>query len=84
MISGYTGGPEKLPTYGTSRRAKRATRGVWVVFDPQIAYEVAHFFGRTMTPQRNGQFADLGTQYLSVIFARGKLRPRLPRRVKKR
>ena len=75
VISGYTGGPEKLPTYGDVASGQTGHQeAVWVVFDPQkIAYEkLLHIFWQNIDPtQRNGQFADLGTQYLSVIFARG-------------
>lgn len=72
VISGYTGGVKKSPTYdevsaGTTAHAE----AVRVVFDPaKITYaRLLEIFWRSVDPlSANGQFCDRGTQYRSGIF----------------
>lgn len=72
VISGYTGGAEKKPAYYEVARGKTGHQeAVWVVYHPsEITYErLLDIFWRQIDPtQNNGQFADLGPQYETVIF----------------
>jgi peptide-methionine (S)-S-oxide reductase len=69
---GYTGGVVNEPTYelvclGTTGHFE----SVEVLFDPgQISYEqIVDFFWRHIDPTRNdGQFCDIGPQYVPCIF----------------
>ncbi len=71
-VSGYTGGDIKNPTYeqvcsGTSGHIE----AVEVIFDSsEITYEeLVEIFWRQIDPtDRDGQFADRGSQYQPVIF----------------
>ncbi len=72
VISGYTGGPEKDPTYGEVSSGRTGhTEAVQIVFNPTvISYEeLLEIFWRSMDPtDAGGQFADRGTQYRPGIF----------------
>lgn len=72
VISGYTGGKEKDPTYiQVSAGRTSHTEGVEVRYDPEkISYsELVEFFWRTIDPtQVNGQFCDKGKQYRTAIY----------------
>ncbi len=72
VISGYTGGKKTDPTYievasGMTEHAE----AIEVLFNPaRISYsKLLEIFWRNINPtQKNGQFADIGKQYRSVIF----------------
>jgi peptide-methionine (S)-S-oxide reductase len=72
VISGYTGGTKKDPSYeevssGTTGHAE----SVRVVFDPaKISYaKLLEIFWHNVDPfSANGQFCDRGNQYRSAIF----------------
>ena len=72
VVSGYTGGEEKDPTY--EQVAAGATghyEAVQVYYDPQkISYtELLEVFWRHVNPtDAGGQFVDRGPQYRSAIF----------------
>ena len=72
VISGYTGGPEIKPSYSDVARGKTGHQeAVWVVYDSrQLTYSrlVEIFWTQIDPTQDNGQFADIGTQYETVIF----------------
>lgn len=72
VLSGYTGGSEKNPTYEqVSSGATGHTEAVLVKFDPEkVTYEqLVETFWRNINPtQRNGQFYDRGPQYRTGIF----------------
>lgn len=72
VISGYTGGPEKDPTYEQVARGMTGhTESVQVHFDPkQISYrDVLEVFWRNIDPtDAGGQFVDRGAQYRPGIF----------------
>jgi peptide-methionine (S)-S-oxide reductase len=88
VISGYTGGFKKNPTYeevssGTTGHAE----SVEVTFDPrQITYaQLLDLFWHNVDPtQANGQFCDHGTQYRSAIFYRDSTQKRLAEESKRR
>lgn len=72
VVSGYTGGATKDPTYeevGTGRTGHYES--VQIVFDPaKVSYaQLLDRFWHAIDPtQGDGQFCDLGTEYRSVIF----------------
>jgi len=72
VISGYTGGPEEKPSYSDVARGKTGHQeAVWVVYDSRkITYErlLKVFWSQIDPTQDNGQFADIGLQYTTVIF----------------
>lgn len=72
VVSGYTGGPEKDPTYEqVSSGATGHTEAVQIVFRPEIvSYEtLLEIYWRSMDPTDiGGQFADRGRQYRPEIF----------------
>ena len=72
VASGYSGGPEINPTYEqvASGRTGHA-EAVEILYDPEkIRYEkLLEVFWMNIDPtQENGQFADRGRQYRTVIF----------------
>ena len=72
MVSGYSGGPEKNPTYQqVSSGATGHTEVVQIKYDPtRIRYdELLQVFWMSMNPtDAGGQFADRGSQYRPEIF----------------
>lgn len=72
VISGYTGGKEKNPTYKeVAGGVTGHTEAVQVHFDPDlISYEqLLQVYWKSMDPTDiGGQFADRGTQYRPEIF----------------
>ena len=72
VISGYSGGKEKNPTYGEVAGGKTSHReSVQVTFNPEvISYaELVDIFWQTYDPTDvGGSFFDRGTQYESAIF----------------
>ena len=72
VISGYTGGKEKNPSYRQVASGRTGhTEAVQVIYDPgQIHYgQLLQVFWRSMDPtDAGGQFADRGRQYRPEIF----------------
>ena len=72
VISGYTGGPEKNPTYKEVARGRTGhTEVVQITYDPTLISfkELVSVFWRSMDPtDAKGQFADRGSQYRPGIF----------------
>jgi len=72
VISGYTGGKEKDPTYNqVSAGATGHTEAVQVLYDPEkVTYaELLDIFWQSVDPtDAGGQFVDRGGQYRSAIF----------------
>ncbi|MFN4000157.1 peptide-methionine (S)-S-oxide reductase MsrA [Algoriphagus sp.] len=72
VISGYSGGKEKNPTYGEVSSGKTSHKeAVQITFDPEvISYsELADIFWQTYDPTDvGGSFYDRGSQYESAIF----------------
>ena len=72
VVSGYTGGAEKDPTYvQVSAGGTGHTEAVEVLYDPnKVSYsELVEYFWLTIDPtQANGQFCDKGRQYRTGIF----------------
>ena len=72
VISGYTGGSEKNPTYQQVAHGMTGhTESVQVHYDPaQISYaDILEVFWRNIDPtDGGGQFVDRGSQYRSGIF----------------
>jgi len=71
-VVGYTGGPQKNPTYEqVSSGGTGHAEAILVTYDPaQVSYEqLVEIFWRNIDPtQANGQFADIGKQYRTAIF----------------
>jgi len=72
VISGYTGGKLKNPTYGdVSSGSTEHVEAVQVSYDPsKISYEeLLDIFWKQIDPtDPGGQFADRGHQYTTAIF----------------
>jgi peptide-methionine (S)-S-oxide reductase len=72
VVSGYTGGQKKNPTYEeVSAGGTGHAESVEVTYDPaKISYEkLLEIFWHNVDPlQASGQFCDHGTQYRSAIF----------------
>ncbi|MBU1078228.1 MAG: peptide-methionine (R)-S-oxide reductase MsrB, partial [Spirochaetes bacterium] len=72
VISGYTGGKEKDPTYEDVAKSKTGhAESVQITFDPKvISYsELLDVFWMQIDPtDSGGQFVDRGAQYRSAIF----------------
>lgn len=70
--SGYTGGNEKMPTYEQVSSGKTGHfEAIEIVYDPEkVNYEtLLEVFWKNIDPtQANGQFVDIGKQYLSAVF----------------
>ncbi len=81
VISGYTGGSEKNPTY---RQVSSGSTGhlesVLVTYDPEkVSYEkLLEVFWRQINPtDPGGQFVDRGKQYTTAIFYHNEKQKRL-------
>ncbi|WP_281645181.1 peptide-methionine (S)-S-oxide reductase MsrA [Parendozoicomonas sp. Alg238-R29] len=74
--SGYTGGPEKNPTYRqVSSGRTRHIESVRVTYDPdKVSYEtLLYTYWRSVDPTvANKQFCDSGPHYRTAIFYKGK------------
>jgi peptide methionine sulfoxide reductase msrA/msrB len=72
VVSGYAGGSEKNPSYeAVSSAATSHVEAVEITYDPEkVNYEILlNTFWQNIDPtQRDGQFADRGPQYKTVIF----------------
>lgn len=72
VVSGYTGGPEKNPTYKQVASGRTGhTEAVEISFDPDvISYEeILEVYWQQIDPTSpNGQFVDRGSQYRPEIF----------------
>jgi peptide methionine sulfoxide reductase msrA/msrB len=72
VISGYTGGTEKNPTYADVASGKTGHReAIQVTYDPsKISYEqLLDIFWKSIDPtDAEGQFADKGKEYTTAIF----------------
>lgn len=72
VISGYSGGHTKNPTYESSNTGKTGhAEAVEVIYDPNkidFATLVRVYFGSQDPTQVNGQGPDNGSQYRSIIF----------------
>ena len=72
VTSGYTGGPEKHPTYEqVSAGLTGHQESIEIKFDPsRISYDrLVDIFWHSVDPtQGNGQFCDHGRQYVSAIY----------------
>lgn len=72
VISGYSGGHTKNPTYEDSNTGKTGhAEAVEVIYDPNIvsfATLVDVYFASQDPTQVNGQGPDQGSQYRSIIF----------------
>jgi len=72
VVSGYTGGDKKDPTYEeVSRGGTGHTEAIQVYYDPnKVTYDVLlDVFWRHINPtDSDGQFVDRGSQYRSEIF----------------
>lgn len=71
-VVGYTGGKEKKPAYEqVSNRQTGHAEAIEVTFDPRVVtYEqLLEVYWHTIDPtQSDGQFADIGPQYMTYIF----------------
>ena len=81
VISGYTGGDRKNPTYkAVARGLTKHVEAVQVHYDPaQITYQdLLEVFWRSIDPTDDGgQFVDRGTQYVTGIFVQDEEQKRL-------
>lgn len=72
VISGYTGGTKKNPTYEeVSTQSTGHIEAIQITFDPQkVSYEkLLEVFWRNIDPtDSEGQFVDQGSSYVSRIF----------------
>lgn len=72
VISGYSGGHTKNPTYESNNTGKTGhAESVEVIYDPNIvsfSTLVDVYFGSQNPTQVNGQGGDRGSQYRSIIF----------------
>ena len=81
VISGYTGGPERNPTYEqVSAKTTGHAESVQITFDPkQITYAqlLDYFWHNTDPTDAGGQFCDRGPEYRSEIFCHDATQKRL-------
>jgi len=72
VVSGYTGGHEKNPTYEEISSGQTGhVEAVQIIFDPsKITYsEILNLFWRQIDPtDPGGQFVDRGPQYRTALF----------------
>lgn len=87
VVSGYTGGHKKDPTYQEVSSGKTGhMEAVQVTFDPsELTYKkLLDVFWMQIDPtDPNGQFADKGSQYKTAIFYHSKEQKRLAEESKK-
>ncbi|MFQ5528032.1 MAG: peptide-methionine (S)-S-oxide reductase MsrA [Thermoanaerobaculia bacterium] len=73
--SGYTGGPERNPTYKDVSYGRTGhAEAVEILYDPErVSYEeLLDVFWRNIDPlTENAQFCDKGSQYRTAIYYRG-------------
>jgi peptide methionine sulfoxide reductase msrA/msrB len=88
VISGYTGGKVKNPTYEqVSSGGTGHAESIKVIFDPtRVSYEqLLEVFWQEIDPtDAGGQFVDRGTQYRSAIFYANEEQKRLAEASRKR
>lgn len=88
VVSGYSGGKEKNPTYSEVSSGKTSHReAVQITFDPEvISYsELVDIFWQTYDPTDvGGSFYDRGTQYESAIFFHNDLQKKVAEESKAR
>ena len=76
VVSGYTGGQEKDPTYEEVSKGQTGhVEAVQIIFDPsRITYsEILDLFWRQVDPtDPGGQFVDRGPQYRATIYYHNK------------
>ena len=84
VVSGYTGGPEKNPTYEQVSSGRTGhLEAIQVTYDPaRLSYaSLLDVFWRQIDPTDDGgQFADRGSQYRTGIFVRNDEERRLAER----
>lgn len=72
VISGYSGGHTKKPTYETSNTGETGhAEAVEVIYDPKtvsFSQLLEVYFGSQNVSQVNGQGNDKGSQYRSILF----------------
>ena len=72
VISGYSGGHTKNPTYEESNTGRTGhAEAVEVIYDPEVVSFktlVQVYYGSQNPTQVNGQGPDIGSQYRSIIF----------------
>lgn len=72
VISGYSGGHTKNPTYESSNTGRTGhAEAVEVIYDPEVVdfqTLVRVFFGSQDPTQVGGQGPDIGSQYRSIVF----------------
>lgn len=72
VISGYSGGHTKNPTYEESNTGNTGhAEAVEVIYDPEVVdfkTLVEVYYGSQNPTQVNGQGPDMGSQYRSIIF----------------
>lgn len=72
VVSGYSGGHTKNPTYESSNTGRTGhAEAVEVIYDPQVIdfkTLVEVYYGSQDPTQVNGQGPDIGSQYRSIIF----------------
>ena len=87
VVSGYTGGPEKNPTYKQVAYGQTGhTEAIQVFYDPdKISYEklLEHFWRHVDPTDSGGQFVDRGSQYRPAIFYHDDEQKRLAEQSKK-
>jgi len=88
VVSGYTGGLKKNPTYEeVSYGDTGHMEAVQITYDPsKITYNelLGVFWGQIDPTDRGGQFADRGSQYKTAIFYHTKEQKRLAEESKKK
>jgi len=88
VISGYTGGPERRPTYEqVSSRTTGHAEAVRIIYDPRrISYaQLLDLFWHNVDPtDAGGQFCDHGPEYRSQIFYHNATQRRLAEESKRR
>lgn len=84
--SGFTGGPEKNPSYEDVAYGRTGhAESVQVVYDPsKVSYEkLLEVFWHNIDPfQKEGQFCDRGKQYRTAIFYHGEKQKELAEKSK--